>query len=487
LLANDLGLLTQRVSQSETDIESAENDINEIDGRVGVNETDIANIKSGLQVVKKAEQDKNGNDIVTTYETKSDATNKLAFKADKTYVDSQDQALQSQIEGNDNDILSLQSTKVPKTTTIIGLDLQDNILIGEFRTALGNATQSVAGLLSAEDKTHLDGLVALLETSDGNNVVDTIGEILDIFQNYPEGADILTALNGKVDKVVDKGLSTNDLTNALKGYYDTAYAHSQIKDKSNPHNTSFANITDKPTTRDGFGITDVYTKPEIYTQQEINALFDNLSAVKGLKSTLLTPTELSNGDTISTNLLTNNGAYIVFTATDTSTEEIDSDTVPVSTIKTGKKFVFFDNQEIVFTIGETNSTFETSEDITLKINLLYLDDENIQAINVDFDGSLTNYLLSQTNVQEAIEKIDNELKTTNDNLNNHTNNINNPHSVTKTQIGLGNVDNVADVNKYVQGVRETRANTNTKIWTGTQAQYDAIGTKDTATLYFITD
>ena len=106
-------------------------------------------------------------------------------------------------------------------------------------------------------------------------------------------------------------------------------------------------------------------------------MFDNLSAVKGLKSTLLTPTELSNGDTISTNLLTNNGAYIVFTATDTSTEEIDSDTVPVSTIKTGKKFVFFDNQEIVFTIGETNSTFETSENITLKINLLYLDSENV--------------------------------------------------------------------------------------------------------------
>ena len=121
----------------------------------------------------------------------------------------------------------LDNNKVPKTTTIIGLDLQDNILIGEFRTALGNATQSVAGLLSPEDKTHYDGLVALLETSDGNNVVDTIGEILAIFQNYPEGADLVTALSGKVDKVTDKGLSTNDLTNTLKTNYDTAYTHSQ--------------------------------------------------------------------------------------------------------------------------------------------------------------------------------------------------------------------------------------------------------------------
>ena len=48
--------------------------------------------------------------------------------------------------------------KVDKQLTIIGLDLQDDISISEFRTALGNATQSVAGLLSAEDKTQLDEL-----------------------------------------------------------------------------------------------------------------------------------------------------------------------------------------------------------------------------------------------------------------------------------------------------------------------------------------
>ena len=102
----------------------------------------------------------------------------------------------------DAKINDLENDKVDKTTTIIGLDLKDDILIGEFKAKLGNATQSVAGLLSAEDKTHLDGLVALLETSDGNNVVDTIGEILEIFQNYPEGADLVTVLQGKVDKVV---------------------------------------------------------------------------------------------------------------------------------------------------------------------------------------------------------------------------------------------------------------------------------------------
>jgi hypothetical protein len=38
---------------------------------------------------------------------------------------------------------------------------------------------------------------------------------------------------------------------------------------------------------------------------------------------------------------------------------------------------------------------------------------------------------------------------------------------------------------YAVGVVETRANVLTKTWTGTQAQYDAIGTKDENTLYFI--
>lgn len=40
-------------------------------------------------------------------------------------------------------------------------------------------------------------------------------------------ATLQAQLDNKVDKVAGKGLSTNDLTNALKGNYDTAYTHSQ--------------------------------------------------------------------------------------------------------------------------------------------------------------------------------------------------------------------------------------------------------------------
>jgi hypothetical protein len=121
----------------------------------------------------------------------------------------------------------LQDNKVDKTLTIIGLDLQDNILLGEFKTALGNATQSLSGLMSATDKQRLDVLHALLEEDTSNSVVDSINEILAIFNNYPEGADLVSALAGKVDKIAGKGLSENDLTDTLKSNYDTAYTHSQ--------------------------------------------------------------------------------------------------------------------------------------------------------------------------------------------------------------------------------------------------------------------
>ena len=51
--------------------------------------------------------------------------------------------------------------------------------------------------MSATDKQRLDVLHALLEEDTSNNVVDSINEVLAIFNNYPEGADLVTALAGK--------------------------------------------------------------------------------------------------------------------------------------------------------------------------------------------------------------------------------------------------------------------------------------------------
>ena len=174
----------------------------------------------------------------------------LGLKADKTTVAS-DLAL-----------------KVDKVLTIIGLDLQDNILLGEFKIALGNATQTFDGLMSNEDKAHLDNLVALLNTDDGNDVVNTIGEILEIFQNFPEGANLLDVLATKVDKEAGKTLSTNDLTDILKKplrYCLCTFANPD----SNPQ-TTYAQLLGQPTTIGDTLIDDVYTKT--YIDQRLSEL-----------------------------------------------------------------------------------------------------------------------------------------------------------------------------------------------------------------------
>lgn len=64
--------------------------------------------------------------------------------------------------------------------------------------------------------------------------------------------------------------------------------------------------------------------------------------------------------------------------------------------------------------------------------------------------------------------------------------------VTKAMVGLSSVDDTADVNKPVSTAQAasiaTKLDKQTNIqalWSGTQAQYDAIGTKDANTIYFI--
>lgn len=62
--------------------------------------------------------------------------------------------------------------------------------------------------MSATDKANLDTLVALLAGDDADAIVNTITEILAIFANYPEGADLVSALAGK-EPVFEKNTGFN--------------------------------------------------------------------------------------------------------------------------------------------------------------------------------------------------------------------------------------------------------------------------------------
>src|SRR5690606_9315505 len=64
---------------------------------------------------------------------------------------------------------------------------------------------------------------------------------LQIFDAYPEGASLVTALAGKVDKEQGKVLSTNDYDNTEKQNVATAYTHSQIT-SGNPHQVTKSDL-----------------------------------------------------------------------------------------------------------------------------------------------------------------------------------------------------------------------------------------------------
>ena len=65
---------------------------------------------------------------------------------------------------------------------------------------LGTASYTLEGLLTAEDKKKIDALYSLLgEQEDADTVVNTINEVLAIFSNYPEGVNIITEIEKKVN------------------------------------------------------------------------------------------------------------------------------------------------------------------------------------------------------------------------------------------------------------------------------------------------
>ena len=105
-----------------------------------------------------------------------------------------------EIESHKVTSMSDQSTDAQYPSAKATYDLVTNRSL--LVETLGNATQSIAGLLSAEDKSRLDALYALLGSeSDSDTVVNTINEVLAIFNQYAEGADLVNALAGKADKV----------------------------------------------------------------------------------------------------------------------------------------------------------------------------------------------------------------------------------------------------------------------------------------------
>ena len=88
----------------------------------------------------------------------------------------------------------------------LAIDSSTGVLSGDYSAA----SSSAAGLMSAADKSKLDGIAA------GATAVTVDSSITSSSENPVQSAAIYTALAGKVDAVSGKDLSTNDYTDAEK-------------------------------------------------------------------------------------------------------------------------------------------------------------------------------------------------------------------------------------------------------------------------------
>lgn len=64
-----------------------------------------------------------------------------------------------------------------------------------------------------------------------------------------------------------------------------------------------------------------------------------------------------------------------------------------------------------------------------------------------------------TNISNKFSNIDNSINSLNTDLTSHKNNTSNPHNVTKSQVGLGNVDNTSDLAKPISTATQNALNT----------------------------
>lgn len=126
-------------------------------------------------------------------------------------------------------------------------------------SVIGEASQSLNGLMSAADKKNLDTLVALLASDDSDNIVNTITEILNVFANYREGTDIANILSSKANASdvytkaeVDGELRLKVDNTIYEAFVDEVYTKEEVQELLNElssaeHTHAWTDITGKPT------------------------------------------------------------------------------------------------------------------------------------------------------------------------------------------------------------------------------------------------
>ena len=123
--------------------------------------------------------------------------------------------------------------------------------------------------------------------------------------------------------------------------------------------------------------------------------------------------------------------------------------------------------------GQTGAVVLDTDDINEGTTNQYFTAARVRAVLLTGLSTATNAIISATDsVLVAFGKLQAQITTNLSTLTSHISNVSNPHSVTKSQVGLGNVDNTSDANKPISTATQTALNgKENTITAGTTAQY----------------
>jgi len=273
--------------------------------------------------------------------------------------------------------------------------------------------------------------------------------LIHLYLNAPlstgEVEGLYAALGTKVDKILGKGLSTNDLTDELKAAYDSAFLETHLHS-----NKAALDLVSGKNTGD----------------QDLSVLQPKETG-KGLSTNDFTNTYKNKLDGIQTGAEANVNAD--WNATSGDTLILNKPNIPSITGLATETYV----QNYAEPKKGTDDNYVTDSEKT-NLHAPHSDDQDLSGLvvkipgyslvlNVDIakihvahsdDQDLTPYeTIANNNIKLATKE------PANANIQAHITNTNNPHFTTKAQIGLSQVDNTRDIDKPISILTQLALNT----------------------------
>ena len=121
----------------------------------------------------------------------------------------------------EKELSTLIINKIDSAETFEAMKTAGQVNEDELYLIGGDGAGGVTGVKGSAETSYRTGQVSISKDNIGLGKVDNTSDAV-----KPVSTAMQTALDGKVDKVTGKTLTTNDLTNTLKSNYDAAYTHS---------------------------------------------------------------------------------------------------------------------------------------------------------------------------------------------------------------------------------------------------------------------